>query len=480
MENRERGKGQLDEIRTEIKRLGDIGKEERDVLRNYGSQITAIKRDLNLVRKQIDFERERRQELEKTLDAERSETLPSEHAEAIKRREDDIRLIRDEKAAMLEWLQRGVAEAQRITMQVEALKASVTTSESTAQELLADKRKLEEMHSRLELELEETKAKIKRLTEGRTTLEEHTEHQAGLISVTEDIIKSTQADSDRLAADVNKLQTRGRDVETMEITVGCMAAAVRHALHDLEVIHNAAAKGEVPPDDEYDSEEEADDTQLTPVVISGTKAKIGRCEAILVTLWSSLRRFDADQKYRADNATRAHNEKVALLQKELDQLRIFIFEDLKKLRQSNEIREPMLRRFLNAREEAMKKAREESPSQQEGGSSDAQGAFQMQPFSLLDYIECENAKLAQEVGEIEEDTARLRARVSEMEKDYSAVKELKQTYRELESEKAVLSHSIRKAESENRAIKMSVQERSLLKVPTVKPKQRPWKVNALD
>ena len=466
---------ELEAIRKEVGEVGKLGKEERDILRSYGSQITALRRDIVMVKKQTEFEINRRKEIESMIDRETTSSIPPEHLEAVRRRERDIEEIKAEKAAMLEWLQRGVSEAQRITMQVEALKASGEAANATESELQRDTRRLQQMQERLRTDTEEAKAKIAKMKDAIQTLEEHREHQISLTSVTEDILRSSQTDVDRLSSELASLRDRARDVETIEVSVGCLAASVRRAQHTLDLLHLNVMRGEEPVDDDgYDSEEDADGTNLSPVVMSSTKAKIGRCDALLVTLWSSLKTFEQDQKARTHRNMQDHEHNIRQQRQELNELRKRLEADLEAKRKDADIRIPQLKGFIAMREKALQDAYKLHYSEEEveGGLSNVSS------FNLLKYIEEENKRLQAENADLRVVHDQLEGKVAALDDDYSAVRELKRRYRDLEAQKTVLSHSIKECEGQNRELKFYFHEEQA-SLPARKKKE-PWRVNQLE
>jgi hypothetical protein len=257
---------------------------------------------------------------------------------------------------MLEWLQRGVSEAQRITMQVEQLKANNETVRATEAELSRDERRLKQMQERMQLEIDESKTKIGKMKETIAALEEHAEHQGSLTSVTEDILRSALSDVDRLSADAEQLRVRARDVETIEVAVSCLAASARRAEHNLSLIHNAVLRGEEPKDDDgYDSEEEADSTNATTVVMSSTKARLGRCDALLLTTWSALKTFELDQRVRTQREMKNFAATLAKSKAELEELRLQLRKEMEQNQIETDQRVQQLRGFIAMREEALKR-----------------------------------------------------------------------------------------------------------------------------
>jgi DNA repair exonuclease SbcCD ATPase subunit len=439
-------------VRDGVDRLGTLHRQARDVSKSYATQASALKRDLALVQRQIEFERERRKELERMMDIERGENVPMEHAEAVARRDDDIRGVVEEKTAMFEWLRRGVAEAQRISMECEALRERAESSHLTQAELRAEKDRLEQMERRLTVEVADAAGKIRRLSDAAVALEEHTDHQRSLLSVASDITRSAGADRQRLQQDVDELQKRAREVETIEIAVGCMAGSVRRALHTLERLQGAVENGSLAERldddlaDDYDSEDDADNTRATSVVLTSTKAKMGRCEALLLTLHSTLKRFEHDERVRKSRYQGEFKEELTTAVDYLKAQKKRFASELAALEDILHTRDKQLRTAVSLRDQAN---RSETTLESFG---------ELTNFSLTEYYEIENRKLLQEIDKLRIEQKRLEEKGGPMEGDYNAVRELRREYRELEARKLVLTQALRKEEEDQQTLKLALED----------------------
>lgn len=476
-----RGAHTMRDIKDEVQRLSEMGVREQELERKFGSQVGSMRRDLQLVNRQIDFERERRSELDRQIAIERSDQVPPEHAQAVARREEDIKAIKDEKNGMLEWLQRGVSEAQRLSVELEKQRRTTQTSVATKIELESDRARLRQLEERLSSEVEETREKIRQLQNQRTTLEDHTHQQSSLIAVTKDITDGAVVDKSRLDGDVEKLQQRARDVETVELAVSCLAASVRRCLHTLETLNDRIAKGAVlndyndlDDDDAYDSDADADPTRVSTVVLSSTKAKIGRSQALLLTLQSSLKRFETDQLGRALHEKKHHGQNLEAHRVECDRAVKESNAEVDFLRSIVELREPQLRNAMALR----RKAVEESPNYFEvlGVTEEPERDNR---FGLLRYYDDENTSILAKMTELGMENQRLESKVKSLDADYTAVKELKKQYRELEATKMLLSQGLRELETDNRDLKFTMSENAMESAPSTKSKRPPWKANPL-
>ena len=432
----------------------------------YNAQISALKRDVSIVNRQLEFEIERRKEVMKLIDNERQDVVPDEHLTAVVRRDEEIRAIRDEKEAMLEWLQRGVNEAQKMSMSLESMRAAHRTAMEQQSDLANDKKRLIEMERRLTLEIEDAKQKIHRIEETRSVMTDHTEQQKSLLHLTRDITVSTQADLDRLTAELDRLQTRARDLETVEIATGCMAASVRRCLHTLESLNDAISKGvlmeDLADDDGYDSDTDADSTRSAAVILSSTKSKIGRVDALLLTLRSVLKRYDQDIASRASHAAAVLHAEKSQFVRERDALLTEMSRDVSQLRQLSSQREEQLRRALDLHN----KATSVYVSDPSGEGS--------KPFSLIDYYHEDNARMIKLKASLSQDNAQLLAKVQERTTDYDAIRELRREFHDLESRRMVLSSSLKQSEGENTELRHALFELEV-SLPLKQKARPPWK-----
>lgn len=468
--------GQLNDVSEQVRHLDDLSRQHREVSRSLTSQAAALRRDLALVHRQVEFERERRRELERLAETERLEGVPHEHREAVIKRDEDLRAIREEKLAMMEWLRRGVSEAQGISMEVESLRVKVDSSTATQSELQSERQRLEDMERRIAQEIEEATLKIKRLTESAIALNEHADHQRSLLNVTTDIFRSTVVDRARLQEDVDILQKRARDVETIEIAVGCMAASVRRALHVLERLHESVAKGKLADEledaelDGYDSGDDADPTRSTPVVLSSTKAKMGRCEALLLTLQSSLRRFEHDEQHRQKTFRDKYVEELKQEQQALTSFKAQCDAEIALLTGIVTARDQQLRVAMQLRDNALSSGRHVDVMTGGDPSNPT--------FSLTDYYYLELSRTKREIERIQAENLKLAEHNSMAEGDYAAVKQLKREYRELEAKKMCMAQELRDAETENRSMKFDLFENKATAASPNAKARPPWKVTA--
>ena len=414
-------------------------------------QASVLRRELAALEKQSIFESHRRGEAEQALQREQRAAIAPEHAAAMLRREEEIRRIREEKEAMTEWLHRGVAEASRIAEQIDLLRDSQTQTVATEQDLKQDNDKLFAMEKQLQRELEEVKAKLVAVREHRDILESESLHVSQVVGAATEVISDVIKNKLTLEEETENLKLRMRDCEVIEIAVSCSAAAVRRTLHELERLYASTSRGEhvedSDDDEDYDSGDDgAGGTVFPPAQLASSRANVARCDTLLETLWSCLSRFGSDQSVREIQKRRNHQDLVKEMQTELQDLKERSDFHIKQQIDENRRREPLLRRYIQLRNE-----RTAAVASELAGST---GPVPVEQFNLLRELEKENDGIAEQRDATFAEFKQYKSRADSVEADYRAVKEMKRLYRELETQKTMLSHEIRSAEQENKSMKL--------------------------
>jgi hypothetical protein len=416
-------------------------------------QASVLRRELAAVEKQTIFEAHRRAEAEQTLEREQRAAVPPEHAASMLRRDEEIQRIRDEKAAMTEWLQRGVAEADRIAQQIELLAEAQAQAVATAEDLRKENAQLVIMERRLAGEFQEASAKLISVREHRDILLSEAQHVSNVVGTTTNVISEVVQNKQTLEDETEKVKLRMRDCEVVEIAVSCLAAGVRRTLHELEILNNKATVGEHVEDSDEDEDFDSGDDEtggsvFPPAQLTASRAHISRCDALLATMASCLNRFGADQSLRELQKRRNHQELLREMKAELQDLRDRSDYHIKKLIEESRRREPLLRQYLELRNERMAK----HSAQLASGT----GVVSVEPFNLLAILEQENAELQTQRDERLAEYKDYKTRADSAEADYRSVKEMKRLYRELETQKTMLSHEVRSAEQDNKARKLQL------------------------
>lgn len=460
---------EVETLRRDMNALNALNLDEQQASAAVHSTLGGLRRDLTSVMKQLEQEQESSRILREEALAVHRDPLPQDHFEALAQRERDIQVVKEEKRTIFEWLQRGVSEAQKISADADQYRLKLGELDRTRASIEAENAAQESAQQKLQLEIEELKAAVRKNREARDATEMQIEQQQSLLLSLKTLMTSSESQKASIQEERERLLVRVRDVERIEIAVGCMAASVRRAQHHLQKLLDDAASAEFGPDeDDFDSEHEADATTISHAVLASTKAKVARCDALLASIWNAMKRIDVDNLRRTATLEAAHNDVRTQLLRELDSTRDSFKREIAKLTATYEKRGEELKRFLVVREEAVKKA-----------AAMAFGIEDERPFSLMEYFELDNDRLRKERQELRELNERLKEKVASRQADFDALTEMRREYRDMDARKSILAHEIRKVEDDNRRLTLAMHE-TPAETPKASPKRPPWRANVLD
>ena len=446
------------------------------------AEVSTLQRELRMLERQTNFEAACRVDLQNTLGREMQLPLvPLDHQEALRRREDEIRMVKQECATMTEYLRRGVEEATRATAAVSELSEQYRIKHEAVNELAEDRARLREIVHELSVQIEETKGSLAKLSEQKEYFESHKLRNEHFSITAQDLLSLSHENVAKLSREAERLRNQARTYETIERATECLAAAARRCAHAISLIQRNVSLGgkqwfdhewaemvmdptkaieeyynDEESDDGYDSGEDADPTMYPPAVAVSVCSKAGEAESMLLSLWTMLHRFEFDEAQRQTVARLRHNELLEEMRRDLQETVERCSYHIRSLEETRAHREPLLVRYSQVRAHALQQSQKQLLQCNDSSSSEdiLRAATSMEePFSLLDYLRQENDVLSKEHNVLFSENMKLHRKTSSMESDYQSVRELKHTYRELEMRKTLLSCEIRERESENKVLK---------------------------
>lgn len=449
--------------------------------------IKTLRRELELQQNQIAYETEQREQMLRVLNQEKSiPAVPQEHLLALDRRVEEEARLKAEVTEMKRFLMKGVSEAKRLSQLSETLKATRQELQGTAVDLSDDLSRLTDTKRALEIEIETTKGTSMQQVDLRSELERNVGQLATGAQETIKDVESARKDASYLRVQLEEIQVALRRLEKVDQGADNLSAATRRAHHTLEkLLKNvqtgstsavAAAPAARTIDEsetersDFDSEDDAEPSANAQVVSNAAKITISKSESVLSTIHSTLSRFESDEKQRLLYSRHQRADLLDQMKAEVEDLRLRSEHHLQSLKQALLHREPLLARYTEIRAQAMQHylekvekslATEKQQQQQSGSRSPTKEQQQQKPvpqqhFSLLDYLDHENAELEIERAALEERQARLTEKCQTRSVDYEAVRSLRHAYRDLETKKTLLSIDLRTAEEENKSLKSTL------------------------
>ena len=447
----------------------------------------ALRREYQLAERQLSYESQRREELYKLLEQEKTfHVVPPEHSQALSRRNDDVMRIKEEIAAMQQWLQRGVSEAQKLSAAASTLPTILIQSRSLQTALREDKARLTETIHQLELEHASLDGTELQLSEEEKGYHDEIQRILSGSSLTIREAKGARDHVKELEEELRSLILLDRQVERVQQAAGNLSAGTRRFRHSIEVLHKQAAGGgnwvnyfhtadrmeaeidhhhtptpplagnneDEPEEDDFDSEDEAERTMATAAVCAGAKATLSRADSTLLALQSILVRFDADEVQRRAHANQRQRDLAQQMKAELNDLQLRSEHHLTTLRTEYAHREPLLLRYSHLRSDAMRRNEEKVLASVQDGARPQSGPLDLEkPFNLYEFLVRENDELLQQNQSLRREQDKMRATVEEMEEDFASVHELRHTYRQLEAQKTLLSLELRTEEKAKEELK---------------------------
>jgi 5-bromo-4-chloroindolyl phosphate hydrolysis protein len=447
--------------------------------------IKSLRREHELQQNQIAYETEQREQMLRVLNQEKSiPAVPQEHLLALDRRVEEEARLRAEVTEMKRFLMKGVSEAKRLAQLAETLKSTRQELQGTSVDLSEDLARLTDTKRALEIEIETTKGTAMQQVDLRSELERNVSNLAIGAQETIKDVESARKDASHLRMQLEEIQVALRRLEKVDQGADNLSAATRRTHHNLEkLLKNVqtgstsavaavpAARAIVIDESEtersdFDSEDDAEPSANAQVVSNAAKITISKSESVLTTLHSTLSRFESDEKQRLLYSRHQRAELFDQMKAEVEDLKLRSDHHLQVLRQELLHREPLLARYTEIRAQAMhhyleKVEKSLATTKQQPGNRSPTKEEQQQPvlqqnFSLLAYLDHENAELEAECTALKERQARLADKCQTRSVDYEAVRSLRHAYRDLETKKTLLAIDLRTAEEENKNLKSTL------------------------
>ncbi|KAH9580005.1 hypothetical protein LSM04_006097 [Trypanosoma melophagium] len=269
---------------------------------------------------------------------------------------------------------------------------------------------------------------------------------------------------------VEVLRRKVAMVETTEAAMGCLAACSHRTLHELwklSVTLNSTdvlGKWKETEDDtdSFDSEDGADSTPHSPVVLTSAKSILDRCDLCLCTIWSGLSRVAFDEAHHRRQKDMRYEEAYVTVERDFEMTMQKCDAHLQQLRDELEmwkIKHSTFESLVKAQEVRDKKTREKFIQII---------TVKMKIMTVaekkdeIDVIESFATEARLEKASLEDDHHHLQATKESLEKkldlatnDYKCVGELKHEYRDLELKKSELVRINEQLRKKNRMMNLT-------------------------
>ncbi|ORC90998.1 uncharacterized protein TM35_000074220 [Trypanosoma theileri] len=422
------------------------------------------------VEHKIVLETNKRKKVERALGHLRSQGLPKTHKEVtFQTLLESIESVKKEKNTIREWLERGVAEAERVSEQLLQLSEEVQHAEELETKVKLSVHELTDYYSQLQQDLHNMNLEVRSL--------QHDISMKKDVEAVEVVQTNAQKNEDfslfdlsALKKTVEELRRKVAMVETAEAAMGCLAACSRRSLHELGklsiAVNNTDVLGEwketEDDTDSFDSEEGADSTRHSPVVLTSAKAILDRCDLCLCTIWSGLSRVAFDKAHHRRQQDMRYEEAYVAVERDYEMTMQNCATHLQQLRDEVELWKSKYSTF-----ESLVKEWEVGDNKNTGifytkdrCENETNESFTKKEENDTD--ESFATALKREKTSLEDNYHRLQATKESLENkidiatnDYKCVRELKHEYRDLELRKSELVRINEQLRKKNRMMKLA-------------------------
>eukprot|EP01063_Lacrimia_lanifica_P022433 TRINITY_DN30021_c0_g1_i1.p1 TRINITY_DN30021_c0_g1~~TRINITY_DN30021_c0_g1_i1.p1 ORF type:complete len:708 (+),score=272.22 TRINITY_DN30021_c0_g1_i1:59-2182(+) len=429
-----------------------------------------------------------------TFNAQQSTHMSSLEKE-LKDKTEEIAALREEKAVMKEWLDRGVNECRRVAEEVQRLRREIDDSDGDRGRLEEEKTRLEAMLQQVMQDVRDTSGQLeKEKTDKETILASalaDKEAALGNLNTTErsmmlgaEKLRLTQVECERLATEVARQMERIREMEEGEMYLRALVCGLKRVAHGFVTFHTAVEEDRVA--DFTGAHTAADEAEVDAAgsgpldgVANNGKACLAELQDVLLALRSAVRgrleetkercvtvqrreaeaahtavegakRVERDLRERHSIEKRLLEEKLEELEAELSGLSEEHIRARRHLDEQAAQHSHELHAAMAPAQAAMPAAAAASPPQHErhfvdqvaGGGTGDTGLAQAKVVAL-------QAKCAK----LEQSNAKLKEKNKKMKVDWGKVSDTRTHCQKLEIEKRTMQTYIDKVEMENEALR---------------------------
>ncbi|EAN87691.1 hypothetical protein Tc00.1047053507927.80 [Trypanosoma cruzi] len=415
----------------------------------------------------------KRQAAEKELLQYRSQQSPVllNKSETMQKMLSEIEQVKEEKRNILEWLERGVLEAERVSKQLSQISEAIHRTELFESDVKQTLQKLNNHHNELQQILHGMNMQIGLMQQDIDIKERNDSIQIASNG-------SNKAECDPffeeyliITKKVENLKEKCALLKKAEETMECLAACSRLSLHKLGKISVAVNSNSVWEDlektsndsDSFDSEDGEADTNHPQIFFPSAKVAIDRCDSCLCTIWSGLSRFGFDQVHLRRQRDIQFQEACMAVERDSKKTVENCAGSLQELRDELEVwknKQRLFERLVCEAESAYQSDLSANPFQREDNEGHDKG-FEDRVESTGDFSD--NAKrkalsLGSEHFQLKKTNDKLKRQLDVSMCDYNSVKELKHAYRDLEVRKNELAYVNEKLRVINRWMKQCAWE----------------------
>jgi chromosome segregation ATPase len=438
---------ELNAVRREIQSIHREVEREQEadaVQATVETEISSLYQELQRAAAKLESERTQRRRVETELEAIRMQKTRDTAALAqdMEAKRLELQSVREERAALKEWLDRGVQECRRVAAEVTVLKQALEESESKCTEHAQTKEKLTQEIQSLTAELHAVQRELEKTHHEKALLQLRSEETTGALKQAEAHRKVTQSEADRIAVEMVRMSQRVRGLEDAELCLQSLCACVGELTGEISALQAAVLAGNTetvfasPPNAgaAQSTRRLGEPRRLSDEIVEA-KLLLQRMQDAVGKLRKAVKVFIAERKRQEVEMQRLQQDELAAVHREKELA----------VHKYNAEKEGLRRRVEDLEREILNVA----AGEQRNTEAEAN-----QRLEQLDRLLKANVDLKRENEELAAETAQLRAKVQKMKVDWSKVEVSRQRFFQLQTEVQLMHEYYEKISLENRNLKL--------------------------
>ena len=438
---------ELSAVRKEIQSIHrDVAREQEAeaIQATVETEISSLYQELQRAAAKLESERSQRRRVEAELEAIRVQKTrdTAAIAEEMEAKRVELQQLREERANLKEWLDRGVQECRRVATEVTVVKEALEQSEGHCTELAQKKNDLSKEIQGLTAELHDVQKELEKVHHEKSLLQLRAEETTGALKQAEAHRKVTQSEADRIASEMVRMSQRVRGLEDAELCLQSLCACIAELTGEITTLQTAVAGGNLenvfakPPNaGAAQSTRPAGDVRRLGDEIVEAKLLLQRMQDAVGKLRRSVKVFVAERKRQEVEMQRIQQDELAALHREKELA----------VHKYNVEKESLRRRVEDLEREILNVA----AGEQRNTEAEAN-----QRLAQLEKLLQNNSSLKTENEQLRDETVALKSKLQKMKVDWSKVEESRQRFHQLQTEVQLMHEYYEKISLENRNLKL--------------------------
>ena len=298
-------RSELSNIRKELSTIQDeLAKEaaaDSTAKPGLEDEVNTLYHELQRAAGKLEQEKALRKRVESELESLRSHRLreTADVVQELEKKRTELNTLREERALMKEWLDRGVSECKRVADEVTRLKGELDTSEKNCSALAKDKQRLATTIQQLSDDLAAVQLSLDKVHHEKSLLELRAEESSTMLARAEEQRKVSMAECDRLSSEVVRLAQRVKGLEDAEISMQSMCACIEQLSEEISHLDHNITTGDleqtVPRTSIAEASTRVTEQKNLSVMVIDAKRLLQHLQDTVGRLRATVKRFVVDK-----------------------------------------------------------------------------------------------------------------------------------------------------------------------------------------